>query len=72
MKGMFRLKTSLFAGKYFYPTSDSREMDWYPGLPDGIFSKPKIPILVYFERPWNGKFWFISKGLGMENFGIFY
>jgi hypothetical protein len=26
------------------------------GLPDGIFSDQKFPILVYFCRPWNEKF----------------
>jgi hypothetical protein len=25
------------------------------GLPDGLFSKPKIPILVKFGGPCNGK-----------------
>jgi hypothetical protein len=29
-----------------------------PGLPDGMFSNPKIQILVYFGEPWNGKCWY--------------
>jgi hypothetical protein len=28
------------------------------GLPDGTYIwKPKIPILVLFGGPWNGKYW---------------
>jgi hypothetical protein len=30
-----------------------------PGLPDGLFSNQKIPILVKFGGPWNGKCWYI-------------
>jgi hypothetical protein len=29
------------------------------GLPDGIFSKPKIPILVISGRSCNGRYWYI-------------
>jgi hypothetical protein len=30
-----------------------------PGLPDGIFSYPKIPIWVCYGGPLNGKIWYI-------------
>jgi hypothetical protein len=33
------------------------KVNTYPaGLPDGIFSNPKIPIWVNFGRSWNGKY----------------
>jgi hypothetical protein len=36
-----------------------------PGLPDGIYFIPKIPIWVHFTGPWNGK---VSLFCGHWNF----
>jgi hypothetical protein len=36
-----------------------------PGLPDGIFFKPKIPIWQSFGGPWNGKGWYILRPVGI-------
>jgi hypothetical protein len=56
-------------------------------LPDGLFSNQKIPILVNFGGPWNGKCYnivwplgtfyghlvqFMSFGYGLWSFGIFF
>jgi hypothetical protein len=36
-----------------------------PGLPDGIFFKPKIPIWVNFGGSCNGRCWYIIWSIGL-------
>jgi hypothetical protein len=30
-----------------------------PGLPDGLFLRPKIPIWVNIRGPWNERSWYV-------------
>jgi hypothetical protein len=49
-----------------------QNLDAAPGLPDGIFFEPKIPIWVNFVAPQNRKcLWSLGVGI-IQPFGIFY
>jgi hypothetical protein len=44
---------------------------WFPGLPDGFVFIPKMPIMVWFGRPWDKKFWLFYIWQFSVYFGIF-
>jgi hypothetical protein len=60
------------------PTSEVKRPRLLPGLPDGIFSKPKIPIWVNFGGSFDGRCWygrlvyFMAIWYILQPFGIFY
>jgi hypothetical protein len=57
------------------PVEAHRAARWYICIPEihifGILWKAlEWKLLVHFGRPWNGNFWYILEGLGMESFGL--